>query len=210
MKYILLIFLGVSVSTALYSQTKDCTECWKINNEKTKEYFDMLFGIVTGSHPDETIIKVGFLKSGMIYVTHIQVLRKYCKQKYNLQDSSVKNFTNQFIRNGTQIPLEDTTTFKKLDLYFNKYSFFNGSMLDKFRVLGVKNFMLKYCNGDILKDNRLVVNAYLFENRIFWNNMTGRISPNSLYKIEQSCKIKWDYKNENWIDLATNKIIAAN
>jgi len=40
--------------------------------------------------------------------------------------------------------------------------------------------------------------------------MTGRISPNSLYKIEQSCKIKWDYKNENWIDLATNKIIAAN
>jgi hypothetical protein len=202
MKYFIIILFQVCFSLTLYSQTKDCTKCWKVTDEKSSLYFNNLFANITGNDPNLTLIKLDFVESKMVYVTGIQVLRRYCKGKYKLADSLVKKFTKQFIRNGTKIPLADTILFKELDNEFSKYSFFADSTLDKYRVLGVKNFMIKYCDGGIIRDKGVPVSiiAYLFENRIFWNNADGRISPSALHQIEESCKIKWDDKKRKWID----------
>ncbi len=139
----------------------------------------------------------------MIYVSGIQTIREYCKQNFKLEDSSVKKFTKQFIMNETKIPLEDTLILQHLDNQFNKYSFFADSFLDKFRNLGVRNFFIKYFNNGIIKDRGMPISmiAFLFENRIFWNNETGRIPTDVLEQIERSCEIKWDHKNKKWIDL---------
>lgn len=210
MKCFLIILFQVSFSLALYSQSKDYITCWKVTEEKANEYFDNLFAVITGNDPNLTLIKLDFAESEMISVIGVQSLREYCKQKYSLTDSSnffIRNFTNQFIRNGTKIPLEDTVLFKKLD---NQFYMFSDSTLEKYRVLGVRNFVLKNCDGGRIKNSGVPIPmiAYLFENRIFWENLTFNISPYALRQIESSCKIKWDYKKEKWIDLSTNKSIA--
>lgn len=201
---ILLLYLLVSVTC--YCQVKKTVECWNVTDEKTDFYFNNLFANTTGNDPNLTQIRLDFSDGKMIYILGIQGVREYCKQKYNLPDSSVKNFTNQFIRSGKKILLADTALLKKYDSPLNKYSLFADSILNKYRSLGVRNFILKNCEGRVLKldiDGSLL--AYLFENRIFWQNITGELSPFALKQIESSCKIKWDYKKKRWIDLETNK-----
>lgn len=205
MKYILIILLQLVSYLESCAQTKDCTQCWKVTDEATNQFFNSLFANITGNDPNLALIKLDFVENEMLSITGIQVLRKYCKWKYNLKDSSVKIFTEQFIRNGTKIPLEDTLIFTKIDSRFYKFS---DTALNKFRALGVKNFILKYCDGGLIKvDLHVSLLAFLFENRIFWNNLTGGISPYALRQIESSCKIKWDDKNEKWIDIRTNSAI---
>src|SRR5258708_26839365 len=97
MKYLLLLF-QISISLTLYSQTVNSSHCWQVTDEKTNQYFNNLFGVVTGNDPNLTEIKLDFAEGNMVYVTGIQVIREYCRLKFHLADSSIKNFTNQFIR----------------------------------------------------------------------------------------------------------------
>lgn len=197
---ILLLYLLVSVTS--YGQVKESVECWRVTDEKSNFYFNNLFANTTGNDPNLAQIRLDFSDGKMIYILGIQGVRAYCKQKYNLPDSSVKNFTNQFIRSGKKILLTDTSLLKKYDSPLNKYSLFADSTLNKYRALGVGNFILKHCEGGIIKlDIDVSLLAYLFENRIFWQNVTGKLSLFALKQIESSCKIKWDYKKKRWIDL---------
>lgn len=206
MRKLLITLLYTLGSIASYCQTKVPIDCWKITDEKTNLYFNNLFGNITGNDPSLTQIRLDFADSKMIYILGIQGVREYCKQKYSLPDSSVKNFTNQFIRSGKKIPLADTTLLRKQDNPLNKSTLLADSLLNKYRNLGVRNFILKNCEGGVLKlDLDVTLLAYLFENRIFWENVTGKISPYALKQIESSCKIKWDYKKKKWVDLETNK-----
>jgi hypothetical protein len=200
MKKLLMLLIYIHGSIGVYCQVKKPVECWNITDEKTSLYFANLFASITGNDPNLTQIRLNFVDSKMIYILGIQGVREYCQQKYNLPDSAVKNFTNQFIRSGEKLPLADTAMLRKFDSPLNKYSLFDDSALNKYRSLGVRDFVLKNCEGGILKivpDVYLI--AYLFENRIFWENITGRISPFALHQIEECCKIKWNYKKKKWI-----------
>lgn len=206
MKKLLIIILCILGSIASYCQAKKPVDCWKVTDEKTNLYFNNLFANITGNDPNLTQIRLDFADGNMIYILGIQGVRGYCKERYNLPDSLVKNFTNQFIRSGKKIPLADTSLLKRQDSPLNKYSLVADSTLNKYRNLGVRNFILKNCEGGVLKlDLDVSLLAYLFENRIFWENITGKLSPYALRQIESSCKIKWDYKKKKWIDLETNK-----
>ncbi len=203
MKVLLLLTVNVFLYLANYSQSNGSDKCWKVSEERTNKYLDELFMVRTGTDPNLSLIKINFIEAKMIYIVGIQPLRQYCKDKYQLNDSVVKDFTKQFIRNGTMISLKDTVIFKKVDNQFGKYSFFPDSDLDRYRVLGVRSFMMKYCDGGKIKLSGIpvAVIAYLFENRIFWENMTFKISLDALHDIESSCNIKWDTINNQWIDL---------
>lgn len=206
MRKLLVVLLSILGSITSYCQVKESVDCWKVTDEKTNLYFNNLFANITGNDPNLTEIRLDFSDGKMIYILGIQGVREYCKQKYNLPDSSVKDFTKQFIRSGKKIPLADTSLLRKQDSPLNKYSLFADSTLNKYRILGVRNFILKNCEGGVLKLNLDVsLLAYLFENRIFWENITGKISPFALRQIESTCKIKWDYKKKRWIDLEAKK-----
>jgi hypothetical protein len=206
MRKLLIVLLYILSSITSYCQAKKAVECWKVTDEKTNLYFNNLFANITGSDPNLTEIRLDFIESKMIYILGIQGVREYCKQKYNLPDSSVKNFTNQFIRSGKKIPLADTSLLRKQESPLNKYSLIADSLLNKYRTLGVRDFILRNCEGGILKlDLDISLLAYLFENRIFWENMSGKLSPFALKQIESSCKIKWDYRKKKWVDLEINR-----
>lgn len=201
MKKLFIVLFCVFGFIISYSQIKKPVECWNVTEEKTNLYFTNLFTNITGNDPNQTQIRLDFTEGKMIYVLGIQGVREYCKQKYNLPDSSVRKFANQFIRKGERIPLADTVLLRKLDNSHNKkLSLFADSVLNKYRSLGVREFMLKNCEGGVLKVNvDVTLLAYLFESKIFWENVTGKISSSALKQIEESCRIKWNNKTKKWI-----------
>jgi len=201
MKKVLAILFYTFTLVNSYSQVGKPIQCWNITQEKTDIYFANLFGSITGNDPDLAQVRLDFTDGETIYILGMQGVREYCKQKFNLPDSSVKKFTNQFIRDGEKIQLADTILLRKLDNTLNKrHSLFTVSELCKYKSLGVRDFILNNCEGDVLKiEIDVVVLAYFFENRIFLENMTGRIAQSSLRQIEESCGIKWNYKKKKWV-----------
>jgi hypothetical protein len=202
MKYIVFLFwLQIALSFTTLAQDKSL--CWQITAEKSEKYIEGLFRHHTGHSPDFALIKVDF-DGGVFGMIGIQQLQSYCKMKFNLADSSRKSFTKQFVLEGKKVLLADTSWFKNLDPYFRV---FQDTVLDRYRSIGARDFMVKNCEGNVLKVGSYAwVLAYLYESRIFWDNMTDRISSFTLREFEQSCKIKWNPKKKRWIDLRTGKI----
>jgi hypothetical protein len=207
MKYFF-IAIQFFILNSVYSQTKDCSNCWKITDSVSKEYFKLLFSNSSESIKSLALIKLEFEESDMFYVTEFKNVSEFCRWKYNLDDSSVENFTEKFIMSNSKLILKDTLFLSTDDNRF-KGRFFNSSILRNYNDLGLKNFLIKYCEGGKIKDYGvpLPIIAYLYEERIFWENITFNISAFALRQIEKTCKVKWDYRKKRWIDLTNSKIL---
>jgi hypothetical protein len=199
---IILIFIFIAIPSRSQRQSQS-SDCWKVDSVISDRFFHNLFISGSRSDPTLTLIKLDFEGVDIICIAGIQIVQSYCKIKYKIPDSAIRKFTMTFIQSGQKLPVEDTTLMAKLD---NQFYSFTSKELQPYRQLGVRNFMLKYCEGGkLLLGSHMHTLAFLFENRIFWGNLSFRIESIALAQIEYSCKIRWDPRRKMWINTLTKK-----
>ncbi len=193
--------LLIQLSVSFFTSAQDT--CWKVTPEKNEVFYGSLFTAFSNHYPDLAIVKVDFDSSCMHYVSGINVLRAYCKQKYTLSDTAVIKFTEKFLKEETKIPLNDTLLISKIDTQFYNFKFFSDDSIQAFRQLGVKRFLIKHYTGTFLQGNSIppALIAYLYENRLFWEVGTGRLSDFILRNLEMSCNIKWTQAERRFIEI---------
>ena len=202
MKIICSIIFLFFILPTVHSQKSNDTNCKPVQDSSfSAQYFKMLFSNLSGHAKPLALVKLEFNENNMFYVTELKNVKSYCQWKYNIPDSSLEKFTKTYLMTNPQLPLADTLFFASRSNQF-KSSFYSDTVLSTFRNMGVKNFLMKYFEGRKIRSYGapLPIVAYLYESRIFWENITFNISPYAMRQIESEYKIKWDDKKGKWID----------
>jgi len=202
MKIIYFIIFQFLILLNVHSQISYDTNYKPVQDSNvTAQYFKMFFSNTSGTAKPLNLVKLEFSERNMFCVTELKNVKSYCQWKYNITDSSLEKFTKTYLMTNPKLPLADTLFFSSRSHQF-KNSFYSDSVLIPFRNMGVKNFLMKYFEGRKIRDYGapLPVVAYLYESKIFWENITFNISPYAMRRIESEYKIKWDGKKGKWID----------
>lgn len=196
---LLLIVCSFFIGLQCVAQADESTNCWDTSDSTTNEhFFRILFSASTYNSPELAFIKLDFEDEDYYLITSYQVVRGYFHKKfYNESDTisflDLQKLTREYIRSALKIPFSDTM------IIGTKY-FYHNSTLDKYRNMGLKEFILTYCEGDKIFDIADIYQvAYLYDQRVpvlRWNNYIDRTV---LRLIEESCNIFWDDDKRKWV-----------